>query len=317
MSSFPQHVHPVRTPPLKCQGIKTRLVPFIASQIRWAGRSPGRWVEPFLGSGVVAFNLAPARALLADSNPHIIRFYQAIQQQQITRSTVQHYLQQEGQRLGAIGAEYYYTVRDRFNQTQDPLDFLFLNRACFNGLMRFNRQGQFNVPFCRKPQRFSQRYITKIANQVQWVAQQIQQHDWEFQVAPWPTTLAQVTAADFVYLDPPYIGRHADYCTPWEQQDAEALAQAVQTLPCGFAVSMWLHNQYRQNDHIAACWPQTEQRVQAHFYHVGAKEVWRGAIAEALLIKPGHAACLLTEPDFCRKTDEEAIGLAYGKDENP
>lgn len=316
MSLFPQHLHPVRIPPLKCQGIKTRLVPFIASQIRWSPRSPSRWIEPFLGSGVVAFNLAPARALLADSNPHIIRFYRAIQQQQITRATVQHFLQQEGQQLCTIGADYYYTVRDRFNQTQDSLDFLFLNRACFNGLMRFNRQGHFNVPFCRKPQRFSPSYITKIANQVQWVAQQIQTHDWEFQVAPWPVTLAQATATDFVYLDPPYIGRHADYCTPWEQADAEALALAAQALPGGFAASMWLHNQYRQNAHVAACWAATECRVQAHFYHVGAKELWRGAIAEALLIKPGYAAYPMTEPDFCQKTDEAAIALAYGEDEH-
>ena len=41
----------VIVPPIKCQGIKTKLVPFIAANVAWdAGR---RWIEPFLGSGVV------------------------------------------------------------------------------------------------------------------------------------------------------------------------------------------------------------------------------------------------------------------------
>ena len=62
----------VQVPPIKCQGIKTKLVPMILRRI---DRDPeGVWVEPFLGSGVVALNVAPKRALLADTNPHLIRF---------------------------------------------------------------------------------------------------------------------------------------------------------------------------------------------------------------------------------------------------
>jgi len=66
----------VKVPPLKIQGIKTKLVPFILKNITWHGN--GKWIEPFLGSGVVAFNVRPDRALLADVNPHIISVYQAI-----------------------------------------------------------------------------------------------------------------------------------------------------------------------------------------------------------------------------------------------
>jgi DNA adenine methylase len=271
-------------------------VPFILSQIRWQPEPQSRWIEPFLGSGVVAFNLLPDRALLSDSNPHIIRFYQAIQAGTIDRTVVRDFLHQQGERLLRGGAEYYYQVRDRFNQSRSSLDFLFLNRACFNGVMRFNRQGGFNVPFCRKPQRFSRSYISKIANQVDWVARQLAGKAWEFRVAPWQETLAEAMPKDFAYIDPPYIGRHTDYSNAWNQTEAEALAAATQSLPGGFAVSMWSENRHRRNTHIQECWSETTIRTRQHFYHVGSKETWRGEIAEALLIKPGFAAT--TAPRF-------------------
>jgi DNA adenine methylase len=273
-------------PPIKCQGIKTKLVPFILSQIVWQETSAATWIEPFLGSGVVAFNRMPHRAVLADTNPHIIGFYQAIQQGTIDRALVQDFLTQEGEILQQQGAEYYYTVRDRFNQTANPLDFLFLNRACFNGLMRFNRQGKFNVPFCQKPQRFSQSYITKICNQVNWVAQAMAGKDWKFCVGNWQETLQDAKPEDYVYLDPPYIGRHADYHNPWNLEAAEKLAAIAQQLPCGVAVSMWLENRHRHNDHIQQCWSNLDLRTHPHFYHIGSHETLRSGMTEALMIKP-------------------------------
>jgi DNA adenine methylase len=288
-SALPRQIERVGVPPIKCQGIKTKLVRFILSQIDWQPTCGARWIEPFLGSGVVVLNLLPDRALLTDSNQHIIRFYQAIQRGKINRTVVRDFLQQEGEMLTTVGADYYYQVRDRFNQFASPLDFLFLNRACFNGVMRFNSRGKFNVPFCRKPQRFSQAYISKIANQVDWVARQLADKQWEFRSTSWQETLAEAKPNDFVYMDPPYIGRHTHYSNAWNQKEAEALALATQTLPCGFAVSMWLENSHRRNTHIQECWSTMTIRTSPHFYHVGSKEAWRGTIAEALLIKPGFA----------------------------
>ena len=60
------------TPPIKCQGIKTKLVPFIIENVQ--RDENGLWIEPFVGTGAVAFNIAPARALLCDKNRHIISF---------------------------------------------------------------------------------------------------------------------------------------------------------------------------------------------------------------------------------------------------
>lgn len=290
MTSLPCKLELVGVPPIKCQGIKTKLVPFIFSQIEWRASATARWIEPFLGSGVVAFNLAPERALLTDTNQHIIGFYQAIQRGEINRGIVREFLHEEGSKLAAGGADYYYEVRQRFNEHVAPLDFLFLNRSCFNGVIRFNRKGGFNVPFGHKPERFSQAYITKIVNQVGWVAKQMRDKDWEFRVAEWREAFAEARAEDFVYLDPPYIGRHTDYFNNWQERDAVNLADGAQRLPCGFALSMWLENRYRQNDHLARHWQALEMRVFSHFYHVGSTEDLRNEMTEALILKPGFVA---------------------------
>lgn len=248
-----------------------------------------RWIEPFLGSGVVVFNLAPKRALLGDTNRHIIGLYQAIQRGEINSANTREFLISEGKKLAAGGADYYYEVRDRFNQKGSPLGFLFLNRSCFNGVMRFNSRGEFNVPFGHKPERFTQAYITKIVHQIDWVARQMQGKDWEFKAADWEDIISQAQPQDFVYLDPPYIGRHTDYYNSWDEANAAKLALTARNLPCGFALSMWLENRYRKNTHIDTFWSGLEVRICTHFYHVGSVEEYRNAMDEALVMKPGFA----------------------------
>lgn len=290
MDSLMKMVDRVKTPPIKCQGIKTRLVPFILGSIRWSPDEEGRWIEPFLGSGVVAFNLAPRRAILADINPHIIRFYKAVQQGEITPTRVRSYLSAEGAKLARAGEDYYYEVRARFNRDGDPLDFLFLNRAGFNGLIRFNSDGEYNVPFCRKPERFTQPYITKIVNQVRWISLQMQGKDCEFRVASWDETLEVVEPGDFVYLDPPYEGRHTDYYSQWTTEQTKQLVERMLLLPCGYALSMWLENPYRRNLLVDYLSERLTVRVYEHFYHIGGEEKNRNWIREALLIHPRYAS---------------------------
>lgn len=283
---LPLIIEHIKVPPIKCQGIKTKLVNFITSSIEWSGE--GTWVEPFVGSGAVVFNVQPQRAVIADSNPHIIRFYQDIQNNIVTPEQIREYLYQQGELLSQTGTgtdSYFYEVRSRFNECPNSLDFLFLSRSCFNGMMRFNKSGGFNVPFCRKPDRFRQAYITKIVNQVNWVKSVMEGKNWEFVTQDWRETLSNVSSNDFVYLDPPYIGKHTDYFNQWIEEDALELARITQQLPSGYALSMWADNQYRQNDHLTN-W-NGEIVTRAHFYHVGGNIDNRNEVNEALVIKPG------------------------------
>lgn len=91
-------------PPIKCQGIKTKLVRVIKS-LR-PKDVKGRWIEPFCGSCVVALNLRPERALLCDSNEHVIRFYNDLQSGKITSGLIREYLLEHGARLKLQGDQY-------------------------------------------------------------------------------------------------------------------------------------------------------------------------------------------------------------------
>lgn len=173
-------------PPIKSQGIKTKLVPWINDVILRSGIdiSKSNWIEPFFGTGVVGFN-SPLKGkfIVGDTNPHIISFYNGILKREITPMNMRAYLERESKILSSSdedGYAYYREVKNRFNCFHNSFDFIFLSRAGFNGMMRFNRKGEWNIPFCKKPNRFSPAYITKICNQVNAVQQIITNKTWEF-----------------------------------------------------------------------------------------------------------------------------------------
>ena len=271
-----------KAPPIKTQGIKTKLAAFIAKHVDWDWS--GVWIEPFLGSGAVLLNLQPPRAYAADSCAPVIKFYRALQSREITPAGVEAFLLMEGERLKTGGDAHYYAVRERFNDTGNPLDFLFLSRACFNGLIRFNQKGGFNTPFCKKPARFSRAYITKICNQVKWAGNVIHGKEWEFACADWKVSLAKATQADFVYADPPYAGRYADYYNQWRDTDAQDLAHALRNAPCRFLLSSWIENAYRRNNSLFDWFPNHQIATFSHFYHLGATEELRHEMQEGLVI---------------------------------
>lgn len=288
---LPKVIDKVYVPPIKCQGIKTKLVPFIANSINWDGT--GHWIEPFLGSGVVALNLQPNHAILSDTNKHIIQFYKDIQNKKIDEKIIKEYLVEMGALLEKSGEEFYYQVRENFNKAGGSLPFLFLNRSCFNGMMRFNSKGEYNVPFGHKPKRFSKAYITKISNQVSFVRKVLLYKDWEFKVCDWKIILDKISSNDFVYLDPPYVGRHTDYYNNWTEKEAIDLAVKTKSLPCGYALSMWKENIFRKNYYVDDYWSNQEILTFSHFYHVGSIEKYRNEIVEALIIHPNF----ITKPD--------------------
>lgn len=275
-------------PPIKSQGIKTKLVPWINDIVLSSGASLHcRWIEPFFGTGVVGLN-SPIEGshIVGDTNPHIINFYRSIQSGEITPLSMRQYLEKESRLLSEStdnGYAHFRMVRDRFNVEHNPYDFIFLSRAGFNGLMRFNRKGDWNVPFCKKKNRFTPAYITKICNQIKATSRIIKQKDWYFNNVSFIETIKQAEKGDIIYCDPPYYGRSTDYYNGWTEKDEIALYEALSRTPAYFILSTWHHNDFRNNEMIELLWNRFNITTKDHFYHNGGNLENRHSVVEAIV----------------------------------
>jgi len=286
----------IHVPPIKIQGIKTKLVPWIKENVELSENT--RWIEPFLGSGVVGFNIAGKNAIFADSNPHTINLYNQLKDKTINSAKIKQFLINEGKNLTEKGQEHYNYIRERFNNEKNPIDFLFLNRSCFNGMIRFNRDLKFNVPYGHKPERFAQAYVTKIINQVKYLETVFSRNNWIFKCQTFEETIKEATKDDFIYCDPPYIGRHVDYYDSWDEKDEIKLHELLVESGAKFILSTWDNNQYRKNEYLDTVWKDCFKLNKEHFYHIGAKEENRNPMIEALIMnnKPKEKLKIISNP---------------------
>jgi DNA adenine methylase len=158
----------------------------------------------------IALGLQPERALLCDVNPHLINFH--------PRLSHPHPFA-----IAMLNDErFYYAQRAVFNAlvklpwgmlTAEAAEiFYYLNRTGFNGLCRFNRSGEFNVPFGKYAAIDYRTDFSEYAPLVQ---------RWDLRCQPFEVTLAALEPSDFLYIDPPYDETFADYSAggfTWEQQ---------------------------------------------------------------------------------------------------
>ncbi|MDY0970148.1 Dam family site-specific DNA-(adenine-N6)-methyltransferase [Siccibacter turicensis] len=156
-----------------------------------------RLIEPFVGGGSVFLNSSKHCAfLLADINADLINLYQmlaVIPERVITLSRRMF--------VSMNSAEDYNKVRAEFNaQLLDGAEraaaFLYLNRHCFNGLIRYNLENQFNVGWGK----YSAPYFP--AEEIRGFTRMA--HNCVFMVSGFRRTIALAGKGDVVFCDPPY-----------------------------------------------------------------------------------------------------------------
>lgn len=102
--------------------------------------------------------------------------------------------------------EYYLKIRDKYNKERNPLDFMFLNRTCFNGLIRYNKDGEFNVPFHMNRSGITPDKFEKII--YEW-SDLLNKNNVSFKIMNY--TWIRPKEEDFMYLDPPYANTNGMY----------------------------------------------------------------------------------------------------------
>lgn len=89
------------------------------------------------------------------------------------------------------------TIQEKKNKAGKPLCLFFLNRTCFNGLYRVNKNNSYNVPMgnYKKPTICDNKNILAVSNALQKV---------EILCGDYEKTLNEATTNSFFYFDPPY-----------------------------------------------------------------------------------------------------------------
>ena len=186
------------TPFVKWAGGKRQLL----SQIK--ERMPEKYndyYEPFVGGGVVTFELLPANALINDINKALINAYKQICNAPEAFLKAVNKLDEE---MWEDGKEYYYSLREHYNDKLMKAEydvelaalFVFINKHCFNGLYRVNGKGLFNVPY-NNSRRTSvdEGTIMEISKYLQGIT--ITDGDFE-------EACKGAKKCDFVFIDSPY-----------------------------------------------------------------------------------------------------------------
>jgi DNA adenine methylase len=186
-------------PFLKWAGNKYRVLPHLIPHIGY----PKRYCEPFGGSLAVALNTPVEQYILNDVNRDLVAIYQ-----NLVHPTDDNFIKYCEELFTPENntKEAYLDLRKHFNQATNATErarlFIYLNRHCFNGLSRYNKKGEFNVPFgkydspsCPSEEMMNFRMFFLSKQLVRFTSLSFED----------PSLYEDLEEGDVVYFDPPYV----------------------------------------------------------------------------------------------------------------
>ncbi len=294
-----------KSPPRPCTilrwiGGKGQLLDAIGEALPATGR---RWIEPCVGGGIVAMAHGGrcTERLLADANGDLIALYRLIQED------VEGFIADVAPLFAAENntADGFRDMKSRFNalpvgDAERARLFFAINRAGFNGPIRYNKKGELNVSFGkRKSVPLHLKHLRAFSAAL---------HGAELVHADFRTVMREAGPGDIVYCDPPYINTFTGYtASGFSLQDqadmaAEARAAAargatvvVSNTDCSLARELYVNAQCRQ--------VVVERRV-------SAKTASRGKAAEVL-------AVFAAVPQAISEVETAAVGVPAAVESAP
>lgn len=232
-------------PLLKYRGGKSRE---IARFEKYIPQSFSTYIEPFFGGGALYFYLEPQKAIINDINEKLIAFYYNVRDEfsilrnqldllQDTYETNQKLFRalksNTTERVENKNEALYYLIRDMYNGKipsayLDGVLYYFINKTAYSGMIRYNQNGDYNVPFGHYPN-FNTKIITEEHSKLLQKAK-IYQLDYA-------RIFEMSSADDFMFLDPPYDCIFNDYgnidmMNGFDEEQHRRLANDFKKLKC-------------------------------------------------------------------------------------
>lgn len=185
--------------PLNYIGGKYKILPQILPLFT---KNINTFVDLFAGGCNVGINVNAKKIIFNDNLTYLIEFFKTIQNTKL--DTVINHIKNRIQEfdLSITNEEAYKKFRTYYNQTQNPFDLFVLIAYSFNHQIRFNNNHQFNNPFGKNRSSFNsnmqynlERFIIRL-KEINAEFQNNNFDDFNFE---------NLTSADFVYADPPYL----------------------------------------------------------------------------------------------------------------
>lgn len=192
------------------------------------------YYEPFVGAGALWLDLKPRRAVVNDNNSQLMNCYYAI------KKNPREMLRKIQELDNAVcNQEFYLQIREQYNSKiiKDELDvemaalMIWINKHCFNGLYRTNKQGLFNVPYNNK---FTGKSIDEM--NVGMISYYLNDADVEMLCVDFEEACRDCQAGDFIFFDSPYVpisktAGFVDYTKEsFKKEDHERLARLFREL---------------------------------------------------------------------------------------
>ena len=207
-------------PILKYRGGKVREIQYYAKYIP---NSFGRYLEPFFGGGATYFYLEPDSAIINDINKPLMTFYAQVRnsfhvvhaqlkelQRQYDQNQAEYFKRKKKspkRRVPNANEALYYHIRDMYNgivpsEYLDAVLYYFINKTAYSGMIRYNADGHYNVPFGRYKNFNTELLIAAHAKLLEKA--RILNGDYSI-------VFDDSQENDFMFLDPPYDCIFNDY----------------------------------------------------------------------------------------------------------